>query len=455
MRVGVALVILLSCARAIAQENIEREPQREGDAARGYDMLVNGGYVSCGLPISAYRRVFGPAPPRERVAGRTGANAELPYNFTATTTARGVEVVASNCLTCHAAELQGELVIGLGAHSSDFTHDVGMIALASRSLVDDDPNERAEWQRWATRVRAVAPHIRMHTIGPTPADNLAAVLFAHRDPRTLAWQRRPRLVIPRDVVPVDVPAWWLLRHRNAMFHTGSGRGDHARLMMSASMLCTDTVAEARAIDERFADVRAYILSLRAPRHPDVIDAALAVRGRAVYERTCAACHGRYEGGVLVYPNRVIPLSEIGTDARLAEGAGYFSAPYRGWFASSFWGERARLVPTGGYVAPPLDGVWATAPYFHNGSVPTIEAVLDSRARPRYWTRSFRSTDYDPDALGWRYRELAHGKSGAATAYEALRIYDTTEAGYGNGGHTYGDALDDEERRALLEYLKSL
>jgi hypothetical protein len=38
----------------------------------------------------------------------------------------------------------------------------------------------------------------------------------------------------------------------------------------------------------------------------------------------------------------------------------------------------------GYVAPPLDGVWATAPYLHNGSVPTLAALLDTRNRPTYW-----------------------------------------------------------------------
>ena len=59
---------------------------------------------------------------------------------------------------------------------------------------------------------------------------------------------------------------------------------------------------------------------------------------------------------------------------------------RSWFSKG--DHPAKLVPFNGYIAPPLDGVWITAPYFHNGSVPTIEAVLNSKFRPTYWTRDF-------------------------------------------------------------------
>jgi len=67
------------------------------------------------------------------------------------------------------------------------------------------------------------------------------------------------------------------------------------------------------------------------------------------------------------------------------------------------------------MAPPLDGVWASAPYFHNGSVPTVAGVLESGARPQYWTRSFDSKDYDPAALGWQHSALDHGHAGEPDA----------------------------------------
>ncbi len=126
-------------------------------------------------------------------------------------------------------------------------------------------------------------------------------------------------------------------------------------------------------------------------------------------------------------------------------------------AQGYYDERvtSRLEPHLGYVAPPLDGIWATAPYLHNGSVPTIATLLDSSKRPRYWSRSFESTDYDAAALGWDFAELDHGQAGEPTERARVKIYDTTLQGYGNGGHTFGDDLDDGERRAVLEYLKTL
>ena len=82
---------------------------------------------------------------------------------------------------------------------------------------------------------------------------------------------------------------------------------------------------------------------------------------------------------------------IGTDPSFATlaAAGGFYPQLREWFNGSFYGDFSEVVtddPTPCYTAPPLDGVWATAPYFHNGSVPSIALVLDSTARPGSWRR---------------------------------------------------------------------
>lgn len=436
---------------------IEADPQRDGDPTAGYDALVNGAYVTCGLPRETYDTLIGPAPEIQRLEGRSEASADIVYAMTAVTAPSGVEVVGANCLLCHASYLDRELVIGLGA-SEDFTSDQSAAVALSVAFVDpEDDAARAEWQRWADRMLAVAPYTLMNTVGANPADNLAAALFAHRDPQTLAWSNEPLMTPPAiDPVPVDVPAWWLMRKKNAMFYTASGRGDHARIMMSASALCTDSVAEAQSIDTMFPDVRAYILSLQPPLYPHDIDAALAEEGRVAFERACSACHGTYGEGES-YPNLLLPADEVGTDPWLSQAAGQFAGPYVEWFNSSFYGEIARFQTTDGYIAPPLDGVWATAPYFHNGSVPTLAAVLDPGSRPTYWRRSGPSyeLEYDIENGGWLVETLDHGKDSELDAYERARIVDTTLVGYGNGGHTYGEALTDEERTAVLEYLRTL
>jgi hypothetical protein len=120
-----------------------------------------------------------------------------------------------------------------------------------------------------------------------------------------------------------------------------------------------------------------------------------------------------------------------------------------WFNKSWFtqGENpASLVPYKGYIAPPLDGVWITAPYLHNGSVPTLEGVLNSDARPTYWTRNFDKPEYDYNKVGWKYETAEQPTKGA---------YNTTMPGYGNYGHYFGDKLNDNERKAVIEYLKTL
>jgi mono/diheme cytochrome c family protein len=433
---------------------IPAEPQRQGDPNAGYDTLVNGSYVSCGVPWSIYRMAFGDAPARLRLKGRRGHNAKLSYEVTALKTARGVEVVTANCLGCHATPTEDGVIIGLGNSALDLTEDFSTFAMAAGLLVKDG-DELAEWWRWSQRVRAAGPYTRPDTIGVNPADNLAAVLAAHRDPETLEWSDEPLHELPpREPVPTDVPAWWLLRKKHALFQTGIGRGDHARLMMSASMLCTDSVKEAERIDRQFNDVRAYLDTLRPPAYPYPIDHKLAAEGRDVFEAFCSDCHGTY-GEKESYPNLIIPLAEVGTDPLLWMSTATEGVPLIDWFNRSFYGQKARLVPGPGYVAPPLDGIWATAPYLHNGSVPTVEALLDSRKRPTFWRRSFRRRDFDPATLGWKYQALARGKDSEPDAARRKRIYDTTLPGYSNRGHTYGDDLSGFQRNAVIEYLKTL
>jgi len=121
-----------------------------------------------------------------------------------------------------------------------------------------------------------------------------------------------------------------------------------------------------------------------------------------------------------------------------------------WFNSSWLStgnNPAKLVPFNGYIAPPLDGVWITAPFLHNGSVPNIEAVLNSKLRPTYWERNFVNPEYDYEKLGWKY--VAKDKP------DAKKTYNTTLYGYGNNGHYFGDHLTDKERKAVIEYIKTL
>lgn len=84
--------------------------------------------------------------------------------------------------------------------------------------------------------------------------------------------------------------------------------------------------------------------------------------------------------------------------------------------------------------------------------PPPDQPLPASVRP--WRRPKNLSDYDGETLGLRYIELTAGKE-ATDADERKWVYDTTLPGYSNRGHTFGDRLTDEERRSVVEYLKTL
>src|SRR5205814_1863762 len=107
----------------------------------------------------------------------------------------------------------------------------------------------------------------------------------------------------------------------------------------------------------------------------------------------------------------------------------------------------------GYVAPPLDGIWASAPYFHNGSVPTLWHVLHPSERPIVWTR--RGEAYDVDRVGPRIDAFDVVPPHMTAGWQLRHYFDTRGFGKSAAGHTFPDALDEDEKRAVLEYLKTL
>lgn len=426
-------------------------PQRQGDVEEGYRVMTEQASVSCGLPLDAYRNL--PDSNSLSLPGRTGASATLPYFYTLHETDDGVPLVTTNCLVCHASEVMGELIVGLGNETLDFTIDQTVYAERAGSLVKGERQQR-EWEKWADRIASIAPYMRTDTVGVNPANNLTLALIAHRDPQTLAWSEEPVIEPPsKKPLPVSVPPWWRMSKKHSMFYTSEGRGDHARLMMTAALLCTDSVADAEKIDATAPKLRAWLSSLKPPPYPFDIDHDLSLTGEKLFKDNCSRCHGAY-GDEEIYPNLIVPLEEIGTDPELAVRSTEQSDRFIEWYNASFFGQLGDIAPARGYSAPPLDGVWATAPFLHNGSVPTIDALLNSQTRPVFWKPAVTHDNYDEERLGWVYQRSENGKSDD-TATENKFIYDTTQTGFSNQGHVFGDHLSQPERRAVIEYLKTL
>jgi len=428
---------------------IPPSPQRVGDPDSGYHFIVTGDYVNSGLPLLFYRMGLGGA--RDHLQ-RGGRNAGIRHDFNVVNAPNGEEVIVPNCLQCHAQVFEDSLIIGLGNANADFTSAKGVDAPVVERIVNSYLRLNKKKEEAAREFLAVSKTINRKILtsvrGVNSADRLAAVLISHRDRNTLKWNDTASLQIPDEVIPSDVPAWWLLKKKNAMFYNGFGRGDFGTFLMGAILLTVNDTAHAQKVNEHMDDVLAYLNSIEPPKYPYPVDSGQAEAGQVLFEMHCSKCHGFY-GRYPSYPNYLIPQQVIGTDSLLNK-SNYQYSDMINWFNTSWFskGENpARLVPFNGYVAPPLDGVWITAPYLHNGSVPTIEALLDSRLRPAFWSRNFSKTEYDYEKLGWKYKE-ENGPGGKT-------VYDTTVPGYGNYGHTFGDKLNDMERAAILEYLKTL
>lgn len=453
---------------------IDTHPQRAGDPAAGRQALLEEAYVGCGIPEMAFRELLQDVEVVE-ASGRSSASDGLPYSSNLVRDKQGVSIVTSNCLSCHATTLFGELVIGLGNEFLDFTKNQSVLVERAGLLVNGIQQIEA-WETYADRINAIAPYIQTHTIGVNPANNLTFALIAHRDAKTNAWSESPLLPLPPvDPAPVSVPPWWRMEKKPAMFNMGEGRADHATIMMAASMLCSDSIEELQNIDTYAPHIRAFIASLEAPRYPFKIDVAKAIKGKTVFEQNCSRCHGTYADSEVIgqtssdtsvqdtYPARLIPIDVVGTDDTLVQFAHSQGAAYSDWFNRSYYGRQAVAAPGPGYIAPPLDGIWATGPFLHNGSVPTIMQLLDSSTRARYWRHTIADTDnpeaFDQQNLGWQHRVLAHGKSASNSlrnenpADEA--VYDTDLPGYANTGHLFGDHLTDEQRSLVIEYIKTL
>ncbi len=347
--------------------------------------------------------------------------------------------LVNNCLMCHAGSVAGQTVIGLANSTLDLQSLFEDLSAADGAPVNFP--FRFSYERG--------------TVDPL---NSAAFLLQFRDDDLNAVKPVP---LPySDNVCSDPPAWWLLKRKKTRDWTGIIDARSARIDMVNLFSPFNSGSYIRSQEQAFADIGAFLLTIEAPKYPFPVDAKLAARGQKIFGEHCAKCHGTYGPGGK-YPNKIVPLETIGTDRVLAEGVkdAMVDRLNRSWLAREIGpdGKPIQFEYAQGYQAPPLDGVWATAPYFHNSSVPTIYHVLNSKARPKVFTRSFRTgkEDYDPVKLGLKITELEKGPAPDVSGYERRKVYDTRLPGRGNGGHTFGDKLSEDERMAVVEYLKTL
>jgi hypothetical protein len=197
-------------------------------------------------------------------------------------------------------------------------------------------------------------------------------------------------------------------------------------------------------------VRDWIWTLPPPAYPYAVDASLAARGETLYRQHCVDCHAdhRFRTGVKsgTRVGQVEDIDRVKTDRhRLDSYTDTFALNQYGLFPDSRY-RFTRFRKTHGYANQPLDGIWARAPYLHNGSVPTLRDLLNAPAeRPAAFYRGYDV--FDQARVGF-VSTVAEAGSRRFTRY------DTSVAGNGNMGHEYGISLPGADKDAIVEYLKT-
>lgn len=256
---------------------------------------------------------------------------------------------------------------------------------------------------------------------------------------------------------VDFPSVWNQRPRDGIWLHWDGNQSSVRERNFSAAIGAGTGPHEMDIDSLFR-VEAWLRDLPPPDYPFEIDADLAERGRAVYESLCAGCHEFGGPGM----GRVIPTAEIGTDPHREMSYTDFLRRAQIDYTSGYSWQFDTFRDTNGYVAHPLDGIWARAPYLHNGSVPSMWDLLTPEdQRPQAFEVGVDV--YDKERMGFDAARLIPAPNGGfahtdGTPYGGRRpVLDTRLKGNAATGHTgarYGTDLDAADKRALIEYLKT-
>ncbi len=368
----------------------------------------------------------------------------------------GEDVAVAGCAACHAGRAAGRTIVGLGNKNIDVAA-IGEQMLELRAVsrlqtrVSGSVDRRIE--RRALRFARTAAD-RRYT---NPTQGLVSDFVVWH----WFYDVSNAPLEPRHHV-VKVPHLWGLpqKHEVGFFVDGLGRG--------LGWMAMQEVTAGQTPDA----VRAYLPRLRAflrqtgdllpPRYPFAIDAERAQRGRALFETHCAACHGTHErdahGFPVFEPPSRVALEEVGTDPDR------YHLPPRlmSLIAASPLADQLAFEPDRlGYLAPRLDGIWSRFPYLHNASVPTLRALLTPPdERPVAW--SLRDAGerrrFDTGDVGLTMPRRGT-RAGARLLRDAKRgarhVYFTRRPGHSNQGHAFGTELSAPDKRALIEYLKTL
>lgn len=430
----------------------------------------------------------------------------------------GSLLATRNCFDCHAGANAGMAIAGMGNSHLDQVYAYSNYKkLAKFEPVLTALSEyRIHWEGEAERGRIELENIFYllnEVLLPTfkyarsRGDNMgpyAVWAYASRikDAKTEGLKVLPRgetsqyteLLGMEELPTVDPNPWWHRKYKQSSYRYGEysvHRSAHFALNFTNPH---DEVNETHRGHVRDIDtILKFADQTQSPAYPHRIDEQLEREGAAYYHGekplqngktlNCQKCHGRYlktgpwgEVGHWRVDYKEEGVKNVGTDKKYNEFLRRMKriadrtlelSEYPGFEGGDEIIPLAEVPAKKGYLPGPLVGAWISAPYFHNGSVPTIEQVLNSKKRAKVWKRNSSPMEYDFEGLGLKHETLEMSRAdyrvqqktlGAEASPQGSRfraIYHTEMFGRSKRGHRFGDRMNDEERKAVIEFIKSL
>lgn len=411
------------------------------------------------------------------------------------------EGLTFSCFACHAQSMFGTTVMGLTnkrPHANKFFHlarkSVPKIpTLMFGASTNSTLGEMKMFERTKKNLVSVSATVPQ-VIGLDTSLPQIALSLAHRNEDELAsknpeFEKRPRENALSTFVADSKPMpWWNLKYKTRWLADGSivsGNPILTNFLWNEIGRGTDLAELEKWMSENkktIEEVTAAAFATEAPLYSDFfpadsINLDRAQRGEKLFVQSCQKCHGEYQKAwslahadelsqvdllktsKVIYHDRT-PVKDVGTDPQRYMGVKYFAESLNNLKISKWM--QTRVEPQVGYVPPPLVGIWARYPYFHNNSIPNLCALLTvENARPATWIQGpavNKATDFDQECVGYPVGE----KIPKAWLKDEEAKFVANKPGLSNKGHNKmllnedgSEKFSAEDKKDLITFLKTL
>ncbi len=436
-------------------EPAEVEPTFKTEAERGLWLMLNKAYLPPDFDQETFdalwkvwpeslRKQAEQATPDERrklayerygLVARPGDSQQRPLQYVVSKTGQW----SMNCFACHQGQLDGVVYPGLANQAYNM-----------HTLYEEVRATKLLQSKALTHMDVGSIFLPLSTSrGTTNAVMFGVVLLNYREPDLSVNKKRvPAKQTNHDH---DAPAWWNYHLKETIYCDGFA-SKNPRSLMQFLLVEQNGPDEFAAFEKDFQAIHAWLELLRPPKYPHAIDIDLAAQGSKLFAQNCQRCHGTY-GEQSKWPARMVKLEEIGTDPTRLHG---LTVPQREHYAQSWFAAGSDKTTT---TDPPVMSrrrsmaCGRVRHIFTMGRSPNLQGVLNSTQRPVVWRRD--GIRLDQKSVGLMHQSWDEIPAQTTSTSEKREYYDTRMTGKSAAGHKFADKLTDEERRALLEYLKTL